>query len=125
MVGRLRAAPPPSAWLAQPLRQKWLADPLVLDGGFQLVVLWSLRQRGAPCLPCFAHRYRQFQRAFPRGLTRALVHVRRAGEHNVLVDIDYLDEEGRTVARLEGCESTIDAGLVRAFARRRAERVLS
>jgi NAD(P)-dependent dehydrogenase (short-subunit alcohol dehydrogenase family) len=120
IVARLRTAPPPSAWLAQPLRQKWLADPLVLDGGFQLMVLWTREQRGAASLPCFVHRYRQHQRSFPRGLMLAQIRVTKAGQHSILADVHFLDGEGRLVARLEGCECTIDAGLAGAFARRHA-----
>jgi hypothetical protein len=120
ITARLRAAPLPVEWLGRPLRQRWLADPLVLDGGFQLLVLWSREQRGAPCLPCHAARYRQFQRSFPVGGIRAVVRITRSAEHNVLADVDYLDAAGRLVARLEGCECVIDAGLARAFARRHA-----
>src|SRR5262249_11207569 len=47
IAGVVRSAPAPSAWLRQPLRQHWLSDPLVIDGSFQLLVLWSLEQRGA------------------------------------------------------------------------------
>jgi hypothetical protein len=125
VTARLRAAPSPSSWLTRPLRQRWLADPLVLDGGFQLLVLWSMEQRGTPCLPCHAARYRQFLRSFPPGGTRAVVRVLRAAEHNVLADLDYLDANGRLIARMEGCECVLDAGLARAFARRHAAPALA
>jgi hypothetical protein len=119
IAARVRGAPAPAAWLAQPLRQKWLADPLVLDGSFQLLVLWSREQRGAASLPCHVRRYRQFRRAFPADGTRVLARVTRADGLHALADIDYLDGEGRVVARLEGYECVIDAGLERAFSHRR------
>ena len=34
ITATVRSAPVPSAWLSQPLRQTWLADPLVLDCAF-------------------------------------------------------------------------------------------
>ncbi len=49
----------------RPLRQRWLADPLVLDCSFQMMVVWSQERHGAPSLPCHIARYRQYQRSFP------------------------------------------------------------
>jgi NAD(P)-dependent dehydrogenase (short-subunit alcohol dehydrogenase family) len=112
----LRSAPPPSAWLRQPLRQHWLSDPLVIDGSFQLLILWSLQQRGGHNLPCHVRRYRQYRRAFPTNGVRVNVAVERSTSLHALADIDYLDADGKLVARLEGYECVIDPALQRAFA---------
>ena len=56
-----RCAPPPSAWIDEPLRGSWLADPLALDCALQLGILWNLEMRGTASLPCFIGSYRQYQ----------------------------------------------------------------
>ena len=73
-IGTAYPAPPPAEWFDSPLRSAWVADPLVLDASFQMMILWSFAQHGAGSLPCFAGRYRQYRRAFPAGP----VHGRRS-----------------------------------------------
>jgi len=118
IVARVNCAPPPSAWIQHPLRQRWLADPLVLDCSFQLLVVWSQEQRGAPSLPCYIARYRQYQRAFPRTSIRVVAQVSHASDWHALADIDYLDEHGQVLAHVEGYECVIDPALRRAFGRK-------
>jgi NAD(P)-dependent dehydrogenase (short-subunit alcohol dehydrogenase family) len=117
IAGVVRAAPPPAEWVHQPLRSRWLSDPLVLDGAFQLLVLWAQDRRRAPALPCYVRRYRQWRRAFPAGGARVVAEVTRATDLKAVADIDLLDGAGGLVARLEGHECTIDANLRHAFAR--------
>jgi NAD(P)-dependent dehydrogenase (short-subunit alcohol dehydrogenase family) len=114
-----RTAPPPPAWMSDPLRQRWLADPLALDAAFQALILWSLRQRGVPCLPTHAARYRQYRRAFPERV-RLAVRVVRQGDRSAVADVDFVAADGGLVARLEGHESALDGGLARAFRARAA-----
>jgi NAD(P)-dependent dehydrogenase (short-subunit alcohol dehydrogenase family) len=115
--GRVLTSGSPTAWVAEPLRQRWLADPLALDAAFQLMVVWSREQRGAPSLPCHVRRYRQFRRGFPTGMVRAIAGVTHAAAMHALADIDFVDADGRLVARLEGYDCVIDPALERAFAR--------
>jgi acyl transferase domain-containing protein/NAD(P)-dependent dehydrogenase (short-subunit alcohol dehydrogenase family)/acyl carrier protein len=117
--GVVRTAPSPAAWIRQPLRQKWLTDPLVLDSSFQMMILWTLDQRGAPCLPCHLTHYRQYQRGFPAGQVHVLIHVTRTSDLQALADLDYVDRDGQLIARLEGYECVLDPTLVRAFHRNR------
>jgi hypothetical protein len=125
IIGWTRSAPAPSAWINQPLRQRWLADPLVIDVALQLLILWSLEQRQAPNLPCRIGRYRQFRRTFPAGQFRVQAEIVRCSAHALVADVDVQDEQGQVVARLEDCECTIDAGLARAFRRHRREPLLT
>jgi acyl transferase domain-containing protein len=117
IIAKVRSAPPPGDWIERPLRQRWLADPLVLDCSFQMMVVWSQERRGAPSLPCHIARYRQYQRAFPATGVRVVAVVTRDSDLHALADIDYLDERGQVVARLEGYECVIDPALRRAFGR--------
>jgi acyl transferase domain-containing protein/acyl carrier protein len=114
-VAHAVAAPAPQDWIARPLRHKWLADPLILDTSFQLLVVWTLEQRGAANLPCAIHDYRQYRRAFPAEGARIVAHVRRVTEGGAVADIDYCDTAGAVIARVHGYECVIDPGLERAF----------
>jgi hypothetical protein len=117
VAGWMQSAPPPGEWLRQGLRSSWLADPLVLDGALQLVILWTRQQRGAANLPCHIRRYRQWRRSFPAEGTRVVVFVERSSERMALCDMDFVDGEGRLIARVEGYECVIDATLERAYRR--------
>ncbi len=119
IVVRAKNAPAPASWLRNPLRQRWLTDPLVLDVSFQAMVLWCHDRRAAPSLPCLLRSYRQFRRTFPVGGIRVVAKVTHATQLHALADIDYLDADGRLVARLEGYECVIDASLQRAYRRNR------
>jgi NAD(P)-dependent dehydrogenase (short-subunit alcohol dehydrogenase family) len=117
IIGRVSSSPPPGEWIKRPLRQRWLADPLALDCSFQLMVVWSQERHGAPSLPCHLARYRQYHRSFPAEGVRVVAHVTRESDLHALADIDYLDERGQVVARLEEYECIIDPALRRAFGR--------
>ena len=114
-VGTAYPAPPPAEWLAQPLRSSWVADPLVLDASFQMMILWSFVQHGAGSLPCFAGRYRQYRRAFPAGPVRVVIRVTRDNGSFARADIDYLDPDGTVVAQVQDYECVIDRQLDAAF----------
>ncbi len=122
---RLRPAPTPATWITQPLRPRWLADPLVLDGVFQLLILWSRQQHRSPSLPCRIGAYRQYRRAFPTEPIRATVTIVKQNSAQVVAEVDLTTLAGALIARLEELEVVLDPALDRAFRRNRlpAERV--
>jgi acyl transferase domain-containing protein len=122
IIVRARTAPAPANWLRQPLRQKWLTDPLAIDAAFQALILWSLDRHSVAGLPCLATRYRQYRRSFPGATVHVVAHITRATDLHNLADVEFLDADGRLVARLEGCETVLDASLQRAFRRNRLAR---
>jgi hypothetical protein len=89
----------------------------VIDGSLQLIILWTLEQRGAANLPCHVRRYRQYRRTFPPDGVRAVAVIDRASALHALADIDYLDGAGKLIARIEGYECVIDPALERAYKR--------
>jgi hypothetical protein len=114
----VKAAPEPSKWVKQPLRNIWLTDPLVLDCAFQLMILWSFERFGSGSLPTFMGRYRQFQGSFPRNGARIVICVTAESEHSATADMEFLDRKsGKLIARLEGYECVIDPSLRQAFSR--------
>ena len=99
-------------------RSAWIADPLVIDGCFQLAILWCQETRQAPSLPAFLSAYRQHH-VFPR---REPLHVTfrvtRSGAHDATGDFRIQREDGTVVATIEGYECTVDPSLSAAFGRR-------
>ena len=114
MLAVAAAAPQPKTWMQPPFRRNWLGDPLALDVGVQLLVLWTALQREGPSLPCRAGRYRQY-RAFPKDGTRVVMRVTKIEAGRAFADLEFLDSDGRLVARVEGLENTIDSGLAEIF----------
>jgi hypothetical protein len=112
----VKAAPVPSTWVKQPLRNIWITDPLVIDCAFQLMILWSFERFGSGSLPSFAGRYRQFQENFPRNGAQIVIRVTGEREHGATADMEFLDRSnGKLIARLEGYECVIDPSLELAF----------
>ncbi len=109
------ASLPPASWLRRPLRDRWLADPAALDAAFQGLILWTFENSGACSLPNRAASYRQFAAQFPAKGVRIVARVTRTLEYNAVADIDFIDEKGNLVARMEGYDSTVDKALNAAF----------
>jgi NAD(P)-dependent dehydrogenase (short-subunit alcohol dehydrogenase family) len=113
----VKPAPAPQAWIGQPLRNTWLADPLALDSSFQLMILWSFERFDAANLPVFAGRYRQFRDNFPAG-SEIRVHIVKQSSSKATAEIEFLDpSSGELVARLDDFECVIDASLNASFQR--------
>jgi acyl transferase domain-containing protein/NAD(P)-dependent dehydrogenase (short-subunit alcohol dehydrogenase family) len=115
IVAAVSCAPAPSNWIRQPLRGTWLAEPLVLDSAFQMMILWSFDQYGAGSLPTSVGRYRQYRRSFPAAGVRVVARVSKKSEHRALADIDFQDGDGNVIARMTDYECVIDASLNQAF----------
>jgi hypothetical protein len=115
-------APAPAAWVLQPLRAAWLADPLALDCAFQAMSLWCHAERGAVSLPSALGRYRQFVRKFPAGALRVVCRVENATGPVVRAEVEFIDDGGKLVARIDGFECVLDATLNAAFRRNRLVR---
>jgi len=116
-----KTALPPASWARQPIRDRWLTDPAALDAAFQAMILWTDAQMGAPSLPSFAARYRQYAENFPeRGVRVVLKAVKRA-DGLAGADIEFLDARGSLIAKLDGFECAADASLAGAFRRNAVE----
>jgi hypothetical protein len=114
-----RTSPAPWAWMREPLRNAWIADPLSIDAALQAVILWTQQVRGIPCLPCAIGSYRQYRKTFPHTGVKIVVKVTQLTEHSIRAEIEFLDLQGTLVARMTGCESVADASLTAAFQRNR------
>jgi hypothetical protein len=115
MIARLNLAPAPSAWVKEPLRNKWIADPLALDAAFQMATVWCFEEKGAVSLPSYCAAYRQYRSRFPSDGLTAILELDSAGSHKIRGSIIFLDSDGKVVARISGCEAIMDQTLHRAF----------
>ncbi len=118
IAARLRTAPPPKSWIRDPLRSRWIADPLVLDAAFQLGIIWSHEQKGLLSLPSYAASYRQYCRRFPQGDITAVMQVKSATAHKMTSDIYFLDSAEKVIAICKGYEAVMDPTLAKAFRQR-------
>jgi hypothetical protein len=119
IAARVSTSPSPASWMERPLRQTWLTDPLAIDAAFQLLVVWTGVRLGAGSLPTAVGAYYQYRRSFPAEGVRVLATARRVNDHRVTADIEFLDLDGRLIARIEGYECVVDSSLHQAFRRNR------
>ena len=117
ITGRVRLAPTPADWMDDPLRSSWLGDPLVIDAGLQMGILWCHEELGSVSLPTYGARYRQYTATFPRDGIVAVLEVRERSTHRLTADITFLDTGGAVVAQMEGYAWTVDPSLGEAFGR--------
>ncbi|MDF1665294.1 MAG: polyketide synthase dehydratase domain-containing protein, partial [Planctomycetota bacterium] len=115
MIAQVRTAPAPGKWLDKPLRGTWISDPLALDSAFQLMILWSVEYHEAPSLPCAIGSYRQFKRSFPKSGVELRIAITRESSHQAKADIEFVDNKGQVVARIDNFECVMDASLKKAF----------
>ncbi|MCH8805344.1 MAG: SDR family NAD(P)-dependent oxidoreductase [Planctomycetes bacterium] len=101
MTAEVRSAPPPEKWMTHPLRSNWLTDPLALDAGIQLGLLWSHERTGHIALPSCAARYRQYRSAFPKDGLIAALEVLECDERRLVAHVTITDDADQIVARLE------------------------
>ncbi len=111
---RSKGADPPEVWCRQPLRSRWLLDPLRLDAIFQALILWSRAQRQAPCLPCAIDRLRCHQ-ALDTGLLETRIHIEKTEGSSARARVEILNRSGIPAITIEGAEVIIDASLEKAF----------
>jgi acyl transferase domain-containing protein/NADP-dependent 3-hydroxy acid dehydrogenase YdfG/acyl carrier protein len=114
-IGTAGTAPTPADWFLSPLRSSWIAEPLVLDASFQMMILWTQARHDVGSLPCFAGRYRQYRKAFPAGPVKVVIRIRRDDGTFARADIDYLDADGRVIAQMQDYECVMEKTLNEAF----------
>ncbi len=121
IVVESKTALPPASWARSPIRDRWLTDPAAIDAAFQAMILWTDSQMGAPSLPSFAAKYRQYAERFPERGVRVTAKAVKRADGLAGADIEFTDERGALVAKLEGFECSSDASLIAAFRRNAVE----
>jgi hypothetical protein len=115
MVAHVSPAPAPAEWIAAPLRNYWIADPLVLDSAFQMATVWCFEENGTVSLPSYAESYRQYCHHFPADGVTVVLEIKEVNNRKMRGDFTFLDAGEVMVARLTGYEAIMDASLLKAF----------
>ncbi|MCP4744630.1 MAG: SDR family NAD(P)-dependent oxidoreductase [Desulfobacteraceae bacterium] len=115
MTAQVSAAPGPDRWMNDPLRSRWIADPLVLDCAFQMAIIWCHDNQGKVSLPSYAASYRQYRDRFPEQEVSAILEIVSVSGHKMVGDFSFLDEQKNVIARLEGYEAIMNENLEKAF----------
>lgn len=115
IVAAVKTAGKPTKWMQQPIRSSWLADPLILDSAFQLMILWSHEANNAPSLPTAIGSYRQYQRSFPKDGVSIVIKVTEKSQYKAVASIEFLDTDNKVIALIDNYECVIDNSLKQAF----------
>ncbi len=115
ILARISSAPSPVKWMKEPLRSKWIGDPLVLDSAFQMAIIWCFEEMGVVSLPTYSASYRQYRNKFPSEGVTALLEVREVTKRKLKGDFTFLDLNNVVVAQLTGYEAAMDESLFKAF----------
>ncbi|MBU4259184.1 MAG: SDR family NAD(P)-dependent oxidoreductase, partial [Proteobacteria bacterium] len=115
MLARISSAPSPVKWMKEPLRSKWIGDPLVLDSAFQMAIIWCFEEMGVVSLPTYSASYRQYRNKFPSEGVTALLEVKEVTKRKLKGDFTFLDQNNVVVAQLTGFEAAMDDSLFKAF----------
>jgi hypothetical protein len=115
MVAHISTAPAPIEWMSAPLRNQWIADPLVLDCAFQMATVWCFEEKGVVSLPSYGASYRQYREQFPSDGVTVVLEIKDVTNRRMRGDFTFLDAEDAIVARLNGYEAIMDASLFKAF----------
>ncbi|CAB1062700.1 omega-3 polyunsaturated fatty acid synthase subunit, PfaA [Olavius sp. associated proteobacterium Delta 1] len=115
MVAHISTAPAPGEWMSTPLRNQWIADPLVLDCAFQMATVWCFEEKGVVSLPSYGASYRQYCEQFPSEGVMVVLEIKDVTDRRMRGDFTFLDAEDSIVARLNGYEAIMDASLFKAF----------
>ncbi len=102
-------------WLKDPLSDEWLGEPLLLDGCFQLAIVWSTEQLGEPCLPVSVGKYSQYVTSFPSTSVEISMRLKEQNGKKLFFDIS-LSSGNKLLAFLEDYEALMDGRLTEAFA---------
>ncbi|AMV28931.1 Malonyl CoA-acyl carrier protein transacylase [Gemmata sp. SH-PL17] len=114
-VGTSYPAPVPADWFEFPLRSGWVADPLVLDVAFQMMILWTQGAHDCASLPSFVGRYRQFRKTYPADPVTIVVRVTRDDARFARADIDFLAPDGQVIAQMQDYECVMEPSLNASF----------
>lgn len=115
IVAKVKAAGKPTEWMQQPIRSSWLAEPLILDASFQLMILWSHEVNNAPSLPTAIGSYRQYQRSFPKEGVSVVIKVIEQSQYKAIASIEFLDSDNKVIALIDNYECVIDGSLKQSF----------
>lgn len=96
----------PQHLLANASADQWLIDPVVIDSGPQLAILWSRVHADMTALPSSFRSYHRYGPPSDSPLRCYFQVLPDSDDHTLRANVSYLDSEGRLLGLLEGLECT-------------------
>jgi acyl transferase domain-containing protein/NAD(P)H-dependent flavin oxidoreductase YrpB (nitropropane dioxygenase family)/short-subunit dehydrogenase len=96
---------------------EWLIDPVVVDAGFQLAILWSRTQHDLTPLPSRFESYRRFGPLGPAPVRCHMTVQPSADGHVLVIRYLFVGPDGGVLGLLEGLEANCSKALNRLSAR--------
>jgi NAD(P)-dependent dehydrogenase (short-subunit alcohol dehydrogenase family) len=112
IVGRVRASSP-AEMLGRHAPGSWFVDPLVIDSGLQLVILWARMCFDETPLPSRLRSFHRYVDVLPADLVCEALVERLPRTATLVSDIRFFDAGHRLLLRLIGMEATCSAALNR------------
>jgi hypothetical protein len=103
ITGRLRPSTPADCLAGQP-SGSWLIDPVVVDGGPQLAIIWSRLHRRMTPLPAGIGSFRRYGPLGPGPIDCRLRVLPESRAELLLCDVDYTDSDGRLLGAMRRVE---------------------
>ena len=97
----------PQKCLTEDVSDSWLVDPVVLDGGLQLALIWARQHHDITVLPSFiraVHVYKPF--SLREYLFCQLEVVEVVHPQSIIFNIYFMDENRQLFGMIEGVEAT-------------------
>jgi NAD(P)-dependent dehydrogenase (short-subunit alcohol dehydrogenase family) len=103
----------PVGWVSDATESSWLIDPLMLDSGLQLLILWSRQHWEMTTLPSCFRAYHRFD-SQPGNQIHCEVRIRpNTGGHTIHADLVFINADGRVIGVLEDIEGSSTRALNR------------
>ncbi len=104
----------PSGCLARPLARSWIIDPILLDAGPQLAIVWGRTIRGTTALPSEFDLLQRFGGLDQETKLTCFFEVIDAStDHLIVANVYFVDQYKRLVLSLRGLHSTCSKALNR------------
>jgi hypothetical protein len=104
----------PSRCLAGATAARWLIDPILLDAGPQLAILWARHVLGMTALPAQMAAVRRFAAAEPGAMLTCHFAIDPASDrHRLVANVSFVAADGRLVLSVEGLTCTSSHALNR------------
>ena len=87
----------------------------LIDGIFQLMILWTQHKLNMPSLPTHIDHYQQFTSRLPSSGTTCICRIVKQTAHQVTCNVELLDSVGKLVAQITGYHCITDMSLREAF----------
>ena len=114
MLAELAPSPAPGTWMKEAPRSKWISDPLIIDGAFQMAILWCFEHTGKVSLPSYVGQYLQYA-PFPNQNVKVALEIQEVTENKMRGNFTFLDASEKIIATLNDYECTMDSSLYQVF----------